>query len=566
MDGINNFSQIPNDLPKDLPKATDVPHKDILQKAGEASPLQAGATPSPAEATTQPAVTPMPPEVLAEILLGYGYKSTEENKAMLKLMLENGLPLTKESIARMNQALKLTQTPQKALFMLQNNIKLTDANAELLEKLVNGQAKITDKLTTLANVIEQVKDPNVKAQLQQILAGEATGKAAGESSGGAISEQAPAGGEAAKATQTPAQSTVLQPSQPQSPTQPTAQSQPNPSTQPSSQPAQTPPPTLQQPASQLKATPAQSTPTQSQTNLTQSTTPQPQSTQNPIDAQSQSIAKSTSQSPPPTSFAQQPHAPQSATAQNNATPLPSTQQSHLAKALEELQTIQGTKAAERLAQAVQPSQASQTAPSAQISAPPTLPANLLFSVQQSTPQSLENYIQGLRETLSQITQALSGNDSLDAFRVLAHTRSVEASLDFSSHIRDQIFVQIPISYNGHTAETTLHVYRDPKKAASDSDSASALIALDTAALGHFETFVQKNAQSVRCQFRLESEEMVALVRENIHKLGTLLREGGYSLEAFSFLPPGVPYTVLSGPNGDNGDDSSDGLLRYNRLV
>ena len=556
MDGINNFPQVP----PNTPKSTDIP-----QKTGETAP-PTGAPPSTtgeSPTQSQPAATFMPAEVLAETLLGYGYKATEENKAMLKLMLENGLPLTKESVARMNQALKLTQTPQKALFMLQNNIKLTDANANLLEKLVSGQSKITNKLATLTNVIEQVKDPEVKAQLKQILSGGETAKTTGEAVSNTANESAQtqaatneASGETASKTTQPTtqQPAPQQPTQTQSPAQPQSnlpvQPQPFQSTQPPTQAQPSPAQSQTPPTSQLPTTQPQH-PTQALApqHPTQSTPQQPTQTsqtftpQQPTETQSQPPIKNTSQPTPPLT-------------QNNA------EQAQLAKAYQELQTIQGTKVAARLAKAAN------ATPPAEPLAPPPIPKNLLFSVQQSTPQSLENYIHNLRDTLTQITQALNGNDSLDAFRVLAHTRSIEASLDFSSHIRDQIFVQVPISYNGHTAETTLHVYRDPKKkASSDSDSASALIALDTAALGHFETFVQKTAQSVRCQFRLENEDMVGLVRENIHKLGALLQESGYSLDAFTFLPPGAPYTVLSGStDGNDGGDSSDGLLRYNRLV
>ncbi|MCL2457077.1 MAG: flagellar hook-length control protein FliK, partial [Defluviitaleaceae bacterium] len=105
----------------------------------------------------------------------------------------------------------------------------------------------------------------------------------------------------------------------------------------------------------------------------------------------------------------------------------------------------------------------------------------------------------------------------------------------------------PISYGGQENFLQLHVFKDGKKSAGGSEISSALIALDTAAMGRFETYVQKNSRAINCQFRLENDEIVRAVRENIHKLDALLRAGGYSLEHFSFLPPDEPYNLLKNP-------------------
>jgi hypothetical protein len=112
-----------------------------------------------------------------------------------------------------------------------------------------------------------------------------------------------------------------------------------------------------------------------------------------------------------------------------------------------------------------------------------------------------------------------------------------------------MFVQLPVFHNGQETQTALHVYRDAKKSAAQGgkSSSSALIALDTLNLGHFETYVQKTSQSVNCQFRLRDKHVEQLVRTHIHELEALLREYRYSLDAFSFLPQGEPYTLLDNP-------------------
>ncbi|MCL2203863.1 MAG: DUF6240 domain-containing protein, partial [Defluviitaleaceae bacterium] len=119
--------------------------------------------------------THMTQDVMTELLLNAGFKATEENLAMLKMLMDNGLPLTEKNITHMNQALKLTTPrggkpdPAKALFMVLNNMRLTTANAAQLNALASGQAKITSQIQHLIQAIHQVSDPDLAAQLTRIL-------------------------------------------------------------------------------------------------------------------------------------------------------------------------------------------------------------------------------------------------------------------------------------------------------------------------------------------------------------------------------------------------------------
>ena len=356
-------------------------------------------------ASTPTTIPTMPAAAISETLLTHGFKNTEENQTMLKQMLENGIPLTKENIQKMNQAMKLTQSSDKALFMIQNNMKLTQANAQQLEGLVSGQTKITNQLNNLLSAVEQLDNKILSEQLKQVLTGKTT------------DENVPTG----KVTH------------------------------------------------------------------------------------------------------EQPQQPQQTTAQ--------------------------------------------TAPQAP---PPPLPANLQFPLANSTPQSIENYLQNLRETLSQIQQQIqqATTSSPDTARVLQEARTLESHIDFTSQIRNQIYVQLPMFHNGEQTLTNLHIYTDAKNSAKGGkkkESSSALIALETANLGHFETYVQKTATAVVCQFRLDNEEITAAVRNNIHKLEALLRDSGYSLEQFSFLPPGEPYTLVNNPSKEAPINSTE-LALFDKTV
>ncbi|MCL2577462.1 MAG: hypothetical protein FWE27_05360 [Defluviitaleaceae bacterium] len=432
-------------------------------------------TETPAEAATPQTAAPV--EILTDTLLSYGYKVTEENKEMLRAMLENGIPLTKEGVGRMNQALKLTGSLEKALFMLQNNIRMTQANAAQLEGFVSGQTKITSQINNLLAAVEQLNDPALSTQLKQILAGKG------------IAAESPQTTVATTPTIEGATQTSQSPHTPQIPT----------ATQTIA--AETIAPSLSSPQNKVAITNPFATGTQIE-----------QASQAPTDSLQQA--------------AKMQMAPQTSALE----PQPASPREDASIAAQPRNDI-----------------GVQTQPAYQSQSLAT-PENLLFKLAESTPQTIDRYLNNLREVLSEIQTALADRQTPGTARVLQEVRTLETQIDFSSQIRNQIFVQLPLLHNGEQTQTTLHVYKDAKKSsANSSDSVSALIALDTAALGHFETYVQKNSRGINCQFRLESDEIVKAVRNNIHKLSALLNQSGYSLESFSFLPPGEPYTLLDNP-------------------
>ncbi|MCL2387451.1 MAG: hypothetical protein FWC89_07890 [Defluviitaleaceae bacterium] len=537
MEGISNvnYTSIP---------ARDSAVLDASVKTAEGTAQANAASPQPA--VTAEAAIPQKPatsaEILAETLLSHGYKVTEENKNMLRLMLDNGIPLTKENIARMNQALKLAQSSDKALFMLQNNMRMTQANAAQLEGLVSGQTKITDQIKNLMSAVEQLADKELAAQLKQILSG--TGKATAQAE--TNQNNAPAEGlaEGAKQTaQTPAQ-------MPQTSQAPQASQAATPASAETVAPQQATP----APTAGNAATMAMGTQSASQQ---QQTAQQAESAALATQQNAQGTQQSNTQQATPTQVPQSTEARQ--TAQSSAQPATAQggQTASPPSATTEATTqAQQTQQAQVLSQAAQqrvsqPTTQSQALPqaSAQTAQPsPAIPQNLLFQLEDSTPQTLDRYLNNLRETLTQVQQALAGRESADTTRVLQEARALESHIDFTAQIRNQLFVQIPLFHNGQQTLTNLHVYKDGKKSSGGGTSASsALIALDTAAMGHFETYVQKTSNAVHCQFRLESDEIAKSVRNNIHKLESLLRENGYSLDSFSFLPPGEPYTLLDTP-------------------
>jgi len=501
---------------------------------------------APEAAAPKPELTPKQVERLAELLRGYAMKVTEENVNLLKIMLENGIPLTKENILHMNHAMKLAGSSENAMFMVQNNVKLTKANATQLNGLVSGQMKITQSLNNLMAAIDQLTDTNLAAQLKQILAASGGQKTAQGASQAAEQTATPAGpaqattqaafrGEAiAQSANTTAdqaaasQNTPPTPGAQQSSAQTIQQATAQAAASPESAQAGTQGVTANQSGGQPNQTTAQ----------TQSTVGQAQ--QGAQSAQGTQQVAGQSQAGQPAPAGQHANAAAGQTTGQNA-------QMQTAQALQTAQSAARQSVAQPGAQSLQAAQSAASPPQAS-QASPVLPQNLLFHLADSNAQDIVRYLNNLRDTMTQIQQTLSGRESADVSRVLQEARSLEAHIDFTSQIKNQTFVQLPMLYNGQESLAALHVYKDAKKSGgSSTGSSSALIALETARMGHFETYVQKNARSVHCQFRLESDKIAQAVRNNIHKLDVLLKQYNYTLDSFTFLPPGEPYTLLDNP-------------------
>jgi len=496
----------------------------ITNNNGEATP------PTIAEVSSETTTV----ERLTELLRNYGMKVTEENTAMLKLMLENGIPLTEENVKRMNQALKLTGTFDKALFMLQNNIKMNSTNATQLDGLVSGKFRITDQLSNLFQAIEQLEDSTLASKLKQILLD------GGQQSTGKTMD------------------TVQQ--HPQLPLEEIVKNQ---NTQ------QSHPQLLQREQQVMAKIPQSQTDVTVQTtqSLVQTTSQQTSQslaqviTQQTAQPSEQAIMQQSAQSLGQVTTQQATQSPGQTTTQQ-ITQLPKQEQ-----ALQQLQE-------QTVGKEISSKQVQFTAQQAQSAETQTLQSQssgLLFRLEDSTPQDIDRFLNNLRNVLGEVRQVLAGQqDSPDAARVLQEVRSLESHIDFTSQIRNQLFVQLPLYYGGQQSLASLFVHKDSKKSGKGSSggASSALIALETSSLGHFETYVQKNSRSVHCQFRLESTEIINAVRANIHKLDALLRDSNYTLDSFSFLPLDEPYTLLDSPRmfeSDNLDGHiDDDILHFDK--
>ena len=536
------------------------------ERAASAEKTSAATTPT----------TPIPQAratLLADTLQLHGFKPTPENMQMLNSMLDAGIPLTKENITQMHQAYKMTQNMERALFLMQNNIPTTPTNASLLNALAEGQVKITQQIASLLEGIAQLQDSALQGKLIELLenmgkpglldiaSDDSTASAKADTANAANSANAPVAGSKvvipqnlslqggatmfaslANLAEGASTSTMPQSLTPQSMT-------PQGMTPQGMTPQGTTP---QEAISQgIPAAPANAF-----VNVTNVNTAA--LAYDSFQSQSVAVHESATQAPQstaPQSTAPQAAAPQTATPQSVPIPVASTP----VPVAPDAPAAQIEIATPNTLDTPQDQQTQATQQTQPTSLPPLpLPENLAalqsrlsIPLQTSTAPDIENFINSLRETLAQAQIALSEAETNNpgAARVARDFRALAEHIDFANQIKNQIFVHVPLSIGSETFNTALYVNKDGKNAKDKQSVRSALIALDTAFLGHFETYLQKEGQAVRCQFRLENEDVENLVRANIHKLNDLLKSHDFLLESFTFLIGDKPFSILDALKG-----------------
>ena len=459
-------------------------------------------------------------ERFAKLLYGFGLKASNENIGILRFMYGNGIPLTKENLQKMNHALKLTGSSEKALFMFENEMKLSTANSKILDGVVNGSMKISNMLIGLYNAIGEMPNKELREKLTEILTRpkESLEELVSKQN---LPQQASRGSFAETITPVPVKISG----------------------------ASTAPHLINIAyLENFKALPEGQTPpfmgNMKQAGDFAMKVTLPQSEEIPTERTKQ----------------QSPQLLNSAGVLNNKT-------SQVAVSAESAVHTQNLPAGMEVTTPILnhvPNSATEVVPPAnsetqansinQNQALPTETINLknlghLFLEAGNNPLEIDRFFAVLRQRLGEIAATINESRGQETGRVIQSVREIANVMEFVSQIRNQIYVQLPMGFGDGVADMSLYVFRDAKKTSvHDGDGvSSAFVSLETANLGLFETFVQKKDKSVNCQFRVQNEETADLVREYISKLDILLGEQGLSLSGYGFVVSGNAFTVLDKP-------------------
>ncbi|MCM1050027.1 MAG: flagellar hook-length control protein FliK [Clostridiales bacterium] len=148
-------------------------------------------------------------------------------------------------------------------------------------------------------------------------------------------------------------------------------------------------------------------------------------------------------------------------------------------------------------------------------------------------EKVEQLYERIREQTARISEAfqMAGKaDSLGAKSV----QNLQNNVDFINQMNHLFpYVQLPLMMSGNQAHGDLYVYTNKKSLARKDGNISALLHLDMENLGPMDVYItmQTSQNKVSTNFTLRDEESLDLIAEHIHILNERLEKRGYSMSA-----------------------------------
>ena len=155
----------------------------------------------------------------------------------------------------------------------------------------------------------------------------------------------------------------------------------------------------------------------------------------------------------------------------------------------------------------------------------------LTAEQTSSKAEVKELYKRMEEQTRQIMDALQAGAKADSPLANAVTR-LQNNLDFMNQLNQMFpYVQLPLALSGSEAHGELYVYTNKKNLAKENGAVSALLHLDMEHLGTVDVMVKMNAeQHVNTNFMVESEEILDLIEAHLDELTARLNKRGYRME------------------------------------
>lgn len=169
------------------------------------------------------------------------------------------------------------------------------------------------------------------------------------------------------------------------------------------------------------------------------------------------------------------------------------------------------------------------------------------------PDKVEQLYERIRQQSGRLHEALQNADKGDTLAGKS-VQNLQNNVDFMNRM-NQVFtyIQLPLKLAGNNAHGDLYVYTNKKNLAAKDGNVSALLHLDMEHLGPLDVYVTMQNQNVNTNFTLRDESAMDLIEQHIGLLNERLAKRGYDLKAqFQMKKPeeekdaeGIMQTILN---------------------
>lgn len=147
------------------------------------------------------------------------------------------------------------------------------------------------------------------------------------------------------------------------------------------------------------------------------------------------------------------------------------------------------------------------------------------------PHKMEQLYERIREQSARLHEALQAADKAD-MPVAKSVQNLQSNVDFMNQLNHMFtYIQLPLKMAGGQAHGDLYVYTNKKNLAAKDGNVSALLHLDMQHLGAVDVYVAMQQNRVSTNFTLQDESALDLIEQHISLLDERLAGRGYDLKA-----------------------------------
>ncbi len=147
------------------------------------------------------------------------------------------------------------------------------------------------------------------------------------------------------------------------------------------------------------------------------------------------------------------------------------------------------------------------------------------------PEKTEQLYEKIREQSARLNEAVQNAGKMD-LPVAKSVQNLQNNVDFMNQLNHTFtYIQLPLKMMGNNAHGDLYVYTNKKHLAAKDGNVSALLHLDMEHLGPLDVYVTMQQSKVNTNFTLRDESSLDLIAEHIHLLDERLAKRGYDLKA-----------------------------------
>ena len=147
------------------------------------------------------------------------------------------------------------------------------------------------------------------------------------------------------------------------------------------------------------------------------------------------------------------------------------------------------------------------------------------------PHKMEQLYERIREQSTRLHEALQAADKAD-MPVAKSVQNLQSNVDFMNQLNHMFtYIQLPLKMAGGQAHGDLYVYTNKKNLAAKDGNVSALLHLDMQHLGAVDVYVAMQQKRVSTNFTLQDESALDLIEQHISLLDERLAGRGYDLKA-----------------------------------